>query len=66
MKGREVIWDSQHSFSKGKSSPNNLLDLYNGVTTSVEKGRATDTFYLDFCKAFDMVPHKFLLSKLET
>ncbi|KAJ7406603.1 rna-directed dna polymerase from mobile element jockey-like [Willisornis vidua] len=66
MENRKVSRSPPHDSTKGKSCLTSLEDIYNGVTTPVDKGRATGVIYPDFCKVFDMTPPpSILLSKLE-
>ncbi|KAK4832609.1 hypothetical protein QYF61_024590 [Mycteria americana] len=65
IEDRDVIRDSQHGVTKGKSCLSNLVLLSNGVTASVNKGGVAVVIYLDFCNTFGMVPHNILASKME-
>ena len=61
----ELLKSSQHGFMKNKSTVTNLLEFFDKITEMYDKGEAADVIYLDFSKAFDKVPAKRLLNKIE-
>lgn len=62
--GREVTGDSQHSFTRGKSCLTSLVAFCDGGAVLADKGGAADASCLDCCKAFGMVSHNILVTKL--
>ena len=61
----QLIKSSQHGFMANRSCTTNLLDFLETVTKSYDKGDPMDVIYLDFSKAFNKVPHRRLLHKME-
>ena len=54
-----------HGLVQGKSCFTNLLETLEDITASIEEGSEIDMIYLDFSNAFDSVPYRRLLKKLE-
>ena len=66
LEDEKMITEKQFGFRKGRSCVTNLLSFYSRVIDGVqERDGWIDAIYLDLKKAFDKVPHKSLLWKLE-
>ena len=61
-----LLGDSQHSFLPNRSCCTALLSFLEEVTLSVDNKNYVDAIYLDFAKAFDSVPHRRLIIKLQS
>ena len=61
----ELLSKEQHGFTSGRSCLINLLETLEDITRSIDDGFGIDVIYLDYAKAFDTVPHKRLISKLQ-
>jgi hypothetical protein len=66
LKSEDLLASEQHGFVPGKACVTNLLETLDIVTKALAEGLSVDVIYLDFLKAFDMVPHRRLLLKLRS
>ena len=64
LEENNLIRDTQHGFRHNRSCLTNLLDFFHDIINMYDEARAVDVIYLDFQKAFDKVPHKRLIQKL--
>jgi len=65
LEGNNLLHDSQHGFRANRSVATCLLEYLGDVTKSIDEEIPWITFIGDFAKAFDKVPFKIMLKKLE-
>ena len=62
----DLICKEQHGFTPGRSCCTQLLDTLDFWTQTLDDGGNIDAVYTDFKKAFDSVPHRRLMLKLNS
>ena len=65
LESNKLIHKDQHGFRAGRSCTTQLLEVMETWTELIDKGIPFDCIYLDFAKAFDKVPHRRLINKIE-
>ena len=65
LQRNKLIRPSQHGFMQNKCCTTNLLEYLEALTKKIDEGESMDVVYLDFAKAFDLVPRLRLVQKLK-
>ena len=65
LEKHSILYDLQHGFRSARSCETQLVSFIQELASSTDKNIQTDVIVMDFAKAFDKVPHKRLLYKLQ-
>ena len=65
LEQHEILTDAQHGFRKQRSCETQLIITLQDLAKTVDDKGQSDVILLDFSKAFDKVPHKRLMHKLQ-
>ena len=58
------LYEGQHGFRPGYSCESQLITVCQDIADSLDNGDRIDAIIVDFSKAFDLVPHGRLLTKI--
>ena len=58
------LYEGQHGFGPGYSCEKQVVTVCQDIADSLDDGVRTDAIVIDFSKAFDLVPHDRLLTKI--
>ena len=61
-----LLSNKQYGFIPGRSTTTQLLHYLDSCAEAIADGDVIDIIYFDFAKAFDTVPHRRLLKKIES
>ncbi len=60
------LLNRQYGFISGRSISLQLLEVLDKWSEALDNGESIDVIYMDFQKAFDVVPHRRLISKIKS
>ena len=60
-----ILRDNQYGFRKNHSTSLALVDLYDKISSAIDRKETSVGIFLDLSKAFDTVNHNILFDKLE-
>jgi hypothetical protein len=60
-----LLSDNQHGFRARRSCETQLITTVQELAKNISSGKQIDAILFDFSKAFDKVPHRRLLMKLD-
>ena len=66
MTKNNLLSSKQYGFITGRSTTLQLLKVLDLWTEILDMGGQIDVIYMDFMKAFDQVPHRRLVGKIES
>ena len=58
------LYEGQHGFRPGYSCKSQVITVCQDIANSLDNGDKTDAIIVDFSKAYDLVPHGQLLTKI--